>query len=174
MGLKELREASRNWWKPTEQNGDKPQNLIRYKSQIRTVRKECEEALFSFNPEMFKDFDVRRGFSVSIETYFTSISLYAKKLRQVENLVSKEVPVANDWTPENTKVIVLDDFFLAENGHLQNFYQAAVALRNSGLSLCKAMEASDEAEFGAYEHNLRMLTKVLSNLRDIVLIFRTI
>lgn len=174
MSLKDLRARTNSWWSKQENDVPVQEAPIRYKNKIRGVRKECEEALFSFNPEMFKDFDVRRGFHTYVEVYFASISLYAKKLRQVQNLVAKEAAVANDWTPEHTQTVLIDNFFLAENGHIQDFYLAAVDLRNSGLSLCKAMEASDEAEFGAHEHNLRMLSKVLSNLRDLVLVFKTI
>jgi hypothetical protein len=137
--------------------------------QFRPNRKATEELLTELQLEWFTHYNPNVGASVNVLTYFPNMEALTKQVKELRILVQKERPIKPDWLWNDAKEISLDQFFIGNDHCYLNVHKAIEDYRKETLELCRLMEPSDTATMGLYEHNLRMLTKILISLQAITI-----
>lgn len=127
----------------------------------RALIKELHEELFRFyKPAMGK---TRMGVFL-----YPNIDLYTVKLREYYHLVVREKPIPNDWSEGLQEVHTSVDWFLTSaDGFYLNVELAVSQFRQAALLLLEALAQADDVDYGVYEHNFRMLSKLFINLRSV-------
>lgn len=146
--------------------------LLQASRDIKTVHTQrfiCEKLLAMLDPQRFARYRADIGAGVRIHVFARNVEQYADLLRRASAEVIKEAPMnpASWGSYAGESNIPVDRFLVSSDGYYIDYPKAIAAFRNAGLQLCQALEPSDEAEYGVYEHNLRVLTKLLQNLREV-------
>jgi hypothetical protein len=154
--------------------------LIRYKfilkkfsnvSAVKPERKFCEKLFNELNVDLFIFYKNANGSMVQLETYFPNIDQYTKKIAEIIQQLRQEKAITPEWYDRGEGNISLDRFLVSEDGYyFSNLSYELVRFKQNVLTLCQLMEKSDTETYGLYEHNLRMLTKLFINLRNIAMV----
>ena len=130
-------------------------------------RQICFELLTALRSGQFKNYNISKGLATLVTTQYASIDTYTQRLHTVTKLLKHEKTLTHEWGSVDGITISLDRFMISHDGCYLNAYEAVSNFKEAGLQLCIALEKSDGASAGLYEHQLRMLTKLLVNLRTI-------
>jgi hypothetical protein len=131
-------------------------------------RKDCMLLLVAMDPAYFFHYDAMNGMSLTVKPMFTNIELYTKKLSEVAKLMEQEKPVPVSWVQPTDKEVSVDRFLTTENGHYMDVRLGLSQFRDNAIKVCTLLEKSDYEDFGIHEHNLRMLLKLLINLKELI------
>jgi hypothetical protein len=131
-------------------------------------RKECILLLVAMDPAYFFHYDAMNGMSLTVRPMFTNIELYTKKLSEVAKLLEQEKPIPGSWVQPVDKEVSVDRFLTTEDGHYMDVRLGLSRFRDNAIKVCKFLEKSDYEDFGIHEHNLRMLLKLLLNLKELI------
>ena len=134
-----------------------------------TKRQLCQEWLHSLDPELFKQYRVGLGLATPILAFYPNIDRYTQKLKEAALILRDHQLITPEWVKVQPVQMSLDRFLNSDDGFYQDPVKVVERFRVEALSLCAALEESDNATYGSAEHNLRMLTKLLTNLNDIVI-----
>jgi hypothetical protein len=127
-------------------------------------RVQCVEQLRRLTPERFIHYHPSLGLGVQLKVCYKNVDVYAQALREASLVVREERPISPNDVREAEHVTTLDRFLTSSDGFYLVVPDAVAVFRDQGLQLCEAMESSDYVTHGLPEHNLRMLTKLLSNV----------
>ena len=75
--------------------------------------------------------------------------------------------MASSWIKRDITLISVDRFLLSSTGYYIDNEREIAQLKNNVLELCALMIVSDTATHGLDEHNLRMLTKLFIDIKEI-------
>lgn len=128
-------------------------------------RKMCEELLHELSVEHFSSYMPSNGLCISIATHYSNIEQYTQKLVEFAKYIERERIIQADWVLVQETVLSIDRFLISSDGYYLDVVKAILDFKTAGLQLCMFMERSDVELSGYYEHSLRMLTKLLINLR---------
>lgn len=131
----------------------------------RPHRQLCLELLERLDAQRFKHYHPSQGLSETIATPYTTIDAYTRQLKELAGQLKQERILGPDWASGELTIMSVDRFFVSIDGYYLNIVDAVEEFQKAAITVCELMEASDEAEFGTPEHNLRMLTKLFINLR---------
>jgi hypothetical protein len=129
-------------------------------------RKACLFTLDKLNPTVFSLYQVDAGESVFIRPHFENIDLYAEKLREASMLIARGKAIKNTWVPKEGQRMCVDNFLVSNDGYYLDSFKAVERFKENAIKLCHGLAKSDDAEYGVDEHNLRMLSKLLVNIRE--------
>jgi len=129
-----------------------------------TKRMLCVEELRRLTPEWFLYYRPEAGLGVYVKVCYPNIDAYAQALREFADLIKEERPISPTQVKEADTVLTLDRFLTSADGFYLDVVAAVAKYKACALHLCEALEAGDYAEHGLPEHNLRMLTKLFSNV----------
>lgn len=136
-------------------------------SKTKPNRQHCEDLLKELSVERFKQYQPSVGLGVSIRTRYPNIESFTQKLKETTRLIREEKMIPVDWVASEELVIPVDRFMTSSDGYYLDVAEAVAHFKAQGMKLCEEMKDSDTATFGLAEHNLRMLTKLFINLRDV-------
>lgn len=102
-----------------------------------------------------------------ISPAYSSIELYVDRLREFEKKVIKNSPITALLFSNNPSGISLDLFFVSEDNHYLDKYDAIVNFHLAATLLCKALAKVQDDKFGVGEHNYRVLTIILQDVTHI-------
>jgi hypothetical protein len=131
-------------------------------------RKDCMLLLVAMDPAYFFHYDAMNGMSLTVKPMFVNIELYTKKLGEVAKLLEQEKAVPVSWVQAVDKEISVDRFLTTEAGHYMDVRLGLSRFRDNAIKVCTLLEKSDYEDFGIHEHNLRMLLKLLINLKELI------
>lgn len=117
------------------------------------------------NPDQFSLYHFDHGVGVFFQTPYATIDKYAEKLKEASQIVRREKVISPGWVESNLSRVSVDGFLTSTEGFYLDNALAVKRFRDYALELCVAMEPADEAEYGVYEHNERMLTKLMNNIQ---------
>lgn len=133
----------------------------------RNARLACLDELEKLNPDLFSLYQVDSGEQTFITPQFPNIDLYADRLKEAASLINRGKPIKNIWVPKEGHRMNVDTFMVTKDGFYLDNYKAVERFKEHAIAMCIALEKSDTEQFGVYEHNLRMLTKLLTNVQDV-------
>lgn len=129
-------------------------------------RRHALHALKSIEPFLDKRFNPMLSSAVKLEVIAPDIIKFQAVIKKLGDLVkSSEVIKASDCFFSVTEK-TLDKFFTDEDSYyisqteLTSFYKEATRL-------CELTEQGETAEFGIDEHNLRILSKVFTGIKNV-------
>ena len=128
-------------------------------------RVQCAEQLRRLTPEKFIHYHPSLGLGVQMKVCYKNVDVYAQALREASVVIREERPISPNDVREAEHVTTLDRFLTSSDGFYLVVPEAVAVFRDYGLQLCEAMESSDYVTHGLPEHNLRMLTKLFSNVQ---------
>jgi hypothetical protein len=127
-------------------------------------RVQCSEQLRRLTSERFIHYRPASGLGVQLKVCYPNVDVYAQKLREAALVVQEEKAISPAEVAEPSHATTVDRFLTSADGFYLDIPQAVERFKTNALHLCEAMEASDYVTHGLPEHNLRMLTKLFSNL----------
>lgn len=130
-------------------------------------RVECINVLLELDVMEFKKYQPNIGLTRNIFTRYGSISEYDSKVRKTILILKQGKAIKPDWDSVNEVEMSLDRFFVSEDGFYIDIEKSVKRFKESCMELCETLSLSDNAEHGIHEHNLRMLTKLLINIREV-------
>ncbi|WP_144106720.1 hypothetical protein [Paraburkholderia sp. BCC1886] len=136
-------------------------------SNFQPNRKLLENLLLHLDVGLFEDYRHSYGAGRAISTLFPKIDLYNAELLKLKAAVARESILGHQWSTIDTQQVPLSQFFTSHDGFYLDVPKELITFKENALILCRLMQSSDTADFGLHEHNLRMLTKLLVNLRQI-------
>jgi hypothetical protein len=143
---------------------------LRYQDQsaVKPNRKQCAELLQLLDPQMYAKYDPHYGRSLLLSAETSNLEAFTKKLQDASAMVIREYRIPNDWVRTDEVVVLFDKLFIGVDGcYITDFTQAVTKFKVAASRLCDLMEASDDATHGIHEHNLRMLSRLFVQLRDV-------
>jgi hypothetical protein len=105
---------------------------------------------------------------VTISPFFATVDAYHREIKIINSHLARGVALPTTWATLDSRSIGLDQFFTSSEGFYLNVAETLTAFKRDALILCTLMETSDNAALGIDEHNLRMLTRIMVNLRQLV------
>lgn len=130
-------------------------------------RQLCEEIFNKLDPGLFKNYNPSAGLSSFINVTYITIGEYNTKIKETNNLLKQDLAVASSWIKRDITLISVDRFLLSSTGYYIDNEREIAQLKNNVLELCALMIVSDTATHGLDEHNLRMLTKLFIDIKEI-------
>ncbi|BDD79566.1 hypothetical protein [Burkholderia phage FLC9] len=143
---------------------------LKYKDQsvVKPNRKLCAELLVLLDPQQYKKYDPHYGRTVTLSAEISNLEAFTKKLQDASAMVIRDYRIPNDWVRTDEVVVPFDKLFIDSGGfYITDFTQAVSKFKTAASRLCELMEASDDATHGIHEHNLRMLSRLFVQLRDV-------
>lgn len=134
-------------------------------SNHKPERRLCESLLYTLQPRNFERYKPSAGLAVQIAPLYPNVDSYTKHLKDIANLAVQEKPIDAALLSSETISVSVDRFLVTADGFYTPPVRAIENFQIAGLRLCNAMMRADTDEAGIYEHNLRVLTKLLINLR---------
>jgi len=131
-------------------------------------RKFTEDLLSNLSVDYFLDYSPVRGLSTFVDTRYGNIDLLNNKIKEAIRLIKGGTPIPTNFGIDEISTVSIDRFLISSDGYYIDIYVAINDLVKYGLNLCKLMEDSDTVDHGIQNHNLRMLTKLFINIREIV------
>jgi hypothetical protein len=128
-------------------------------------RQLCHDLLTQLSPALFRDYQPSMGLATMVAVPYPNVEAYTLKLKDAARVIKAGHYLSPDWFSTETFDINLDRFLISDDGFYINHEEAITKFKGAGLQLCQLMEASDTAQHGIHEHNLRMLTKLFINMR---------
>ena len=129
-----------------------------------TKRMQCAEQLRRLTPERFIHYRPASGLGVKLSVCYPNIDVYARHLREIALLVESGGAVSPTQVKDADHVLTLDRFLTSADGYYLEVVPVVTQFKAHALHLCEALEAADYTTHGLPEHNLRMLTKLFSNV----------
>lgn len=115
----------------------------------------------------FGDYHSSSGESTPLSAPDKCMDDYIERIKSVTKIVQKEAALPSiDISPE-MKELTVDSFLVSADGYYLDAEKAIERFKQAGLNLCQAMEPSDTAEYGVYEHNRRIASKLFTNIREV-------
>lgn len=128
----------------------------------------CEALLRQLSAVHFRTYAPGVGLGLVFNPLYPNIERYTQKLNDTLRLLQEERPVPNTWVTEEETPISFDRFLTSDDGYYLDVPDAIARFQHAALAVCDAMRASDTATVGLAEHNLRMLTRLFINLREVI------
>lgn len=133
-----------------------------------TPRLMAIETLLHFEPDRFIDYRAVNGGEITIKPTFENIEEYADQVRAYKQLVEFSRPIRPSQLVASDKVMTVDQFLVSKDGRYVDNAMAAATLKAEGLELCRHLAKCEGAQSGFDEHNLRVMTNLLTNLTETV------
>lgn len=134
---------------------------------VSSPRFELMRSLRALHPELFAHYRSVHGQGLFVEVLYPHIDQYTEALREYAQTVRDDRLVEPTSVPRETFRVSVDRFMTSADGYYLQPVLAVQRFKTMASQLCEAMEASDYAEYGPAEHNLRMLRSVLTNLHHL-------
>lgn len=138
-------------------------------SDQRPERALCEQLLLLLPVQQYLHYSASAGLSVYTGSMYANVEVYSKKLREVYAVVKQEKVIDPAVVAAEEVTMSVDRFLVSADGYYTNPVTAVANFRAAALQLCKAMRPADDQQFGVYEHNLRVLTRLFINLRFVTI-----
>ncbi|SAK59289.1 hypothetical protein AWB81_01820 [Caballeronia arationis] len=132
-------------------------------------RKTLEDLLRTLDVARFASFRNSHAVGIEIKPFYPTIDVYQREIKIINSYLTREGALPTTWATLDARPMGLDHFFTSAEGFYLNVADSLAAFKRDALILCTLMENSDNAALGVHEHNLRMLTKLLVNVRLLVL-----
>lgn len=133
-----------------------------------TVRQQILICLDELNIEGFNPAPAEM-MSTIIHPLFKNINEYNIVLNDLTHVLERKEVLRPDYIQTNISYeISLDQFFISGDGYYVHVQVVMADFYKFVENFCIALEPSDTATHGIWEHNRRMLMKPLNNLLDIV------
>jgi hypothetical protein len=128
-----------------------------------------EQLLQLLDPTDFASSNPDAAQAVFMQSLKPTAEQYSEFVSRCCALIQDERAIPASWITENdTSVYIsVDRFLISPDGYYVDQQSAVVKLREQGLRLLGALAAADNESVGTPAHNLRLLTKVLANLRAV-------
>ena len=134
------------------------------------ARAACEALLKELQPERFNQYQVSSG-SPKISVLYGNLDTYIAKIKEFTKTIKQDKLIPVDWYIITPQQISLDEFLTTSStGYYLNIVKELALLQDVGLKLCQCLLLADTEEYGQHEHNLRILTKLFVNLRQIIMV----
>jgi len=144
-----------------------PKKEIIKESPFAPNRKLCETLLKELNSNKLTNYSVSVGLSITIQPLYPDIETYIKKLKEAVVIIKYDKKIPREWGIAESRSMTLDHFLITSDGYYVDVPKAVEIFKEAGIKLCEIMEESDTAQYGVPEYNLRMLTNLFINLREI-------
>jgi hypothetical protein len=131
-------------------------------------RSTLQSLLNTLDVSKFERFRNSHAVGVTINPFYATIDAYNREIKIINSQLAKVTALPTTWATLDNRATGLDQFFTSADGFYLNVQQALASFKRDALILCALMETSDNAALGIDEHNLRMLTRILVNLRHLV------
>jgi hypothetical protein len=137
-------------------------------SNFQAGRKVLAALLQRLDVSRFLAYRSSQAVGVEIRIYYPTIDAYHREIKIINSLLMRESALSPGWAALEARSTGLDHFFTSKDGFYLNVPEALAAFKQDALILCTLMQTSDNATLGVHEHNLRMLTKLMVNMRQLV------
>jgi hypothetical protein len=102
---------------------------------------------------------------------YGNIDTYIDKIKELTKTIKQGKHIPADWYGITPQQVSLDDFLTkASTGYYVDIVKELNALKEVGLKLCASLLLADSEETGMYEYNLRVLTRLFVNLRQLLML----
>lgn len=129
-------------------------------------RQHTAELLALVDPERFRLYTPSHGHTVKLSVDVANLEAFTKKLVDAATLVMREMPVPANWMLATEIPVTFDWLFVSNDGYYLDIVSSINKFKIAGLRLCELMKESDTATHGIHEHNFRMLSRLLVQLRE--------
>jgi len=128
-----------------------------------------------FHNNTFNEFDAVSQVTVSVKVPYKNIECYTKRLIQFTDTIEKNRGVK--LTPEDCDLfqVSIGSFFTSEDNYYVNQNEAYQKLREVVIGFCHALTLTKTTEDDTIvlEHNQRVLSGIVSNLKSLSLVFHS-
>jgi len=138
-------------------------------SPFKANRALCHKLLLSLSEEGFLNYDPAQTSGICLRLQYADMEQLIDKIIQSISLVRHEKMIPPDWSSNPEKDVSLDRFISTQSGHYAKPATSIRRFKKHALELCEIMEISDTETVGLPEHNLRMLTKLFTDIRTVAL-----
>lgn len=132
-----------------------------------TERLDLTLALRKLKPERFQSYRAAAAQALQLEVKYLHLDEYTLALREAATVVRDARLIDPATLSRETFRVSLDRFMTSAEGYYLDPVVTVGRFKTVALQLCEAMEASDDAEYGPAEHNLRMLRPTLLSTLDL-------
>lgn len=164
--LDNLIQRLQQWW--SSRQGSESEDLLNKPTSFTDgdLRADCEKILLMLEPLLENEYDPKKAFDVTIKVTKTDFYQLTYQLRGINNDLSRERSLsANDCGGEVVE-IGFDSLFISNTNHyipwsqVHSFFQEA-------MKVCTLTKGHEESTYGPKEHNLRMLSPVFLNIKNV-------
>jgi hypothetical protein len=145
-----------------------PEKVHFEESVLNPNRKLCLEVALALDVTKYKNYNPINGLSVLITTKYLDIESYTKKVKLTSLVLRENKMIPTSWDNVSTNTITLDRFLISSDGYYLDIEKAITKFKLACIELCTLLMDSDTAIYGIHEHNLRMLTMMLINIRGVL------
>ena len=131
------------------------------------LRLECISALLEIDPQQFQKLKYYEADELVITPAWGDIITFTNKLRQYTMHVDLDMLVNRSSLPVLSVVKNINEFLTSPSGFYLDNVGAISDFKSSGLELCTVLAKADDVPAGVREHNLRILTNILTSVRDV-------
>lgn len=132
-----------------------------------SARERCEVALRSLDLPNTIEISAIKAQCVRINPCYASIETYIERLNMFNKMVLRKHPITALLFNGRPSGVDLDLFFVSEDNHYLDKFDAIVKFHNAAQELCENLAKSDGVQFGVQEHNARVLMSLLQNVSHI-------
>lgn len=130
----------------------------------------CYELTQLIDLVALENYNANAGAALWMTPLYSNIELYTQRLKETYYLLRDNRVIAPDWAANLVPQRVSFDRFLVSNdGHYVDVQTAIGEFRKASIQLTEFMKGVDTVTPGIMEHNLRMLTKLFTSLREVLL-----
>ncbi len=133
-----------------------------------TPRLTAIETLLHFEPDQFNNYRAVNGGGITIKPTFENIEEYANQINAYARLVEFSRPIRPSQLVASDKVMTVEQFLVSKDGRYIDEAMAVAWLKVEGLELCRLLAKCEGVQSGFDEHNLRVMTNLLTNLTETV------
>lgn len=144
------------------------QRQIAKKRKQVSIRWICEQYFELLDPELFSNYFPVQGASVSVEAYYSSLSIYTAKMKTWTKGLRNESLHADSVDTSTARSVTIDQLISVEGDHYVDVKVSLNSFRKAGIALCAIAEPGDSADYGAFEYAERILRKTFLNIETIL------
>jgi hypothetical protein len=134
-----------------------------------TLQQQCELILENLNVDWFKNYTMQKGVGTILFVPFPTIDVYIDALHERSEIIQLNQQVLADHCRWTASAVKINDFFVTHDGYYQDVQLVVRHFRQASLLLCKALRDAADATPSAAAYNLRLISPLLINIKDIAI-----
>jgi hypothetical protein len=131
------------------------------------IRLQCEELYEKLATRELMNYDPVRAQGFHISTFKLDISQFIDLVKAINSTLRKGAVVSSTTCPWQLEMVTLDSLFVHAAEHYYIPITRVQELQKEVLDFLTLMAASDDVEYGTWEHNRRVLGNLLGSLLNI-------
>lgn len=128
--------------------------------------------LAGFKPDWFVDYHSNQGIGIILHPAYPTIDAYSEALYEYMDVLKSQNNSAINTLPELCrwikKDVFVNDFFLSKDRYYQDIPSAVRTFTDSIKEFSTTMRAADEISVSSAMYNKRLLTPLITNMKDIL------